>query len=1033
MIVCSKEQCEMKSVFVRAVLVLIVLILAAAPVSAEQPVARGHKASAAEAKPAEAKPPEAKPAETKPPEAKASDVKPPEGSGPGVKLTWKAPQDVAAAKVAGYNVYRSESILGHYERVNPRPLKDLAYEDRGGLVKGKSYYYKVTTLLADGKESNPTSPVGMAAGAEPGTQANRLPGIKFFTSDALGRITYQDENAVFVLEGDPGLKCSFDIEGVASGIPMDETKPGTYTGVYKVPSGTKVKDATATATVYDNAGGTAMARTQPALDFLGVMKPTLGGLYAGILEPDRVGLNWPRQEGLDGYYSLYRDTSRILGPDGLNLISGNMNGGITAFIDTGVNPGDTYYYVLAVINPRDGSVKAFSENLVVKVPMAVKASGIESVDEDSGGRELKPGDTLTVTVKTAPGGKAFFTLGIAVRDQEITESSPGVYKGSHVFREGDGVFKSRVAVGFKDKSGASNFSNSATFVSVNAPRGTLTGNGGGKKPAVSTVTDDIRTVAGISGRLTAGKTFTVTITGEPGNSAFFSVGDGIWKVPMKEQPGSPGTYTGEYTVRPGDSAGMSPDPLKAVYVTGYLMSPSGAVSDPVSDPAPVQVDTTCDIKVAVSSGSLPADARSQSRVTFTVADADGEPVADRRLSILLEPPPRYTGVVGVGGMAPLTSETGLSAQSDIGRLQVDFDNLTDRQGTVTATYTAGFAAKTAMIVARDFLTGSVGMAYVTSSISSSVNVTLQPATPGGQVVTAPSTPIYQLQIEAVPDPGNPVSIYPGFAVEAVPDTLTADGVSRANIIATLTKDGVPVEGKSIVFAVSGAGGSLTRSSAVTDISGRAQVFYIAGTKAGKALVTATEPTTGVSATKVITLLADAPARIYAKAYPDTLPADGVSTSRIVVELADVNNNPTDGVNVSFALGGGRGMGAISLSGAVTDVRGACDFIYTSGTQAGVATIDIAARSEAPTDEQMKEAGLMVVAPLVYDNYDFTELVVRKWFKSVGDLVGKGEPLALVGTPLGDMVVYSPAAGTLDRVVVDQGVNVMEGKEIGILR
>ena len=33
----------------------------------------------------------------------------------GIKLTWQAPTDLHSEKVAGYHVYRSDKIMGHYE------------------------------------------------------------------------------------------------------------------------------------------------------------------------------------------------------------------------------------------------------------------------------------------------------------------------------------------------------------------------------------------------------------------------------------------------------------------------------------------------------------------------------------------------------------------------------------------------------------------------------------------------------------------------------------------------------------------------------------------------------------------------------------------------------------------------------------------------------------------------------------------------------------------------------------------------------
>jgi hypothetical protein len=947
----------------------------------------------------------------------------PQTEGPGIRLVWESPADVQPTDIHGYNVYRSEEIMGHYRKINKQPVKEPFYEDRG-LVKGKDYFYRVATILNGGKESKPTMPVGLTAGSGSESQAYTLPVIRSFSSDALGTIKYSGDEAVFILDGDAGLKASMDIAGVASGLQMEEVQPGTYRFIYKVRPGTKVRNTYAKATLTDVRGGKSVKSTPESISFHGVGKPALTGFYAGIIESDRVGLNWPRQEVTEGYFSLYRDTSRIVGMEGIAPLSGRISGSAAAHIDFEVVPGTTYYYVLAR-NDGEGVITAFTENLEVHVPVKTP-SGIESVDEDSGGKVLKAGVKLSVAVRTKPGGKAFFSLGDAVRDMEMAEAEPGLYRGSYTFREGDGSFKSRVSVSFKDAGGAAHFASSATFVTVDAPRGTST-TSSGKKPVIEGIKDDIQTVAGISGRLTAGKTFTVTMNGEPGNKAYFSVGDGIWKVPMKED--SPGLYTGLYTVKPGDNAGTSPDPFRKAYVTGYLESSTGAVSDPFSGAVPVVIDTTCSINVEVSEQNLPADARSQAKVVFTVTDADGQPVRNRRLTVALEPPPRYTGVVGGGGM-----EQGLNgSQTLLGRLQVDFDDLTDDFGRMAATYTTGFAAKTAVIVARDYATGSVGMNYITTSISSSVNITLLQPLAGVAPVAAPSEPTYQLVVDVVPDPANPVRTYPGFILDAVPNSLTADGVSRANIIATLTKDGAPVSGKKILFAVSGAGGSLTNSSAITDPGGRSQVFYIAGTKAGKAIITATEAATGVSVTTVIVLLADAPAKIYAKAYPDELPADGVSSSRVVVELADVNNNPTDGVSLQFSLRGGTDKGMISGNSAVTDLRGAADFIYTAGVQPGVATVDITAMSEAPTEEEAKASRSRIMAPEVYDNYDMTELVVLKWYKNAGDAVGQGEPLASVGTPLGSMTVYSPASGLLDRITVDQGINVMEGREIGAVK
>ncbi len=249
---------------------------------------------------------------------------------------------------------------------------------------------------------------------------------------------------------------------------MKEITPGIYQGVYVVARGVLVKDGFASATLSDKNGGKAVANTNTDLNFLGVKKPALSGVYAGILESDRVGINWPRAAADRGYFKLYRDVSRIVGTKGLTPLSSNINTGISSYIDDTVKAGGKYYYVLAFAGPS-GEETAISDNLEVDVPDAGHVSGIDSVAEDSGGKALKPGDTLTVTVQTSPGGKATFALGDAVREGALAEGPAGTYKGTWTVKQGDGAFKNRVAVSFRAADGSTHFTNSATFVSVDAP------------------------------------------------------------------------------------------------------------------------------------------------------------------------------------------------------------------------------------------------------------------------------------------------------------------------------------------------------------------------------------------------------------------------------------------------------------------------------------------------------------------------------------------------------------------------------------
>ena len=80
-------------------------------------------------------------------------------------------------------------------------------------------------------------------------------------------------------------------------------------------------------------------------------------------------------------------------------------------------------------------------------------------------------------------------------------------------------------------------------------------------------------------------------------------------------------------------------------------------------------------------------------------------------------------------------------------------------------YTAGFAAKTAIILAKDLETGgTVGIDYITCYIDGTINITMDP---------------FEYSIAST-----------GYRLEvtADPEWLTADGVSESRIMAVVTED-----------------------------------------------------------------------------------------------------------------------------------------------------------------------------------------------------------------------------------------------------
>lgn len=66
-----------------------------------------------------------------------------------VRLSWDA---VPGDDIVGYNVYRTELSGQGYRRINSDPVPQPSYTD-GDVQRGKTYYYRVTTVNAAGLES----------------------------------------------------------------------------------------------------------------------------------------------------------------------------------------------------------------------------------------------------------------------------------------------------------------------------------------------------------------------------------------------------------------------------------------------------------------------------------------------------------------------------------------------------------------------------------------------------------------------------------------------------------------------------------------------------------------------------------------------------------------------------------------------------------------------------------------------------------------------------------------------------------------
>jgi len=182
----------------------------------------------------------------------------------------------------------------------------------------------------------------------------------------------------------------------------------------------------------------------------------------------------------------------------------------------------------------------------------------------------------------------------------------------------------------------------------------------------------------------------------------------------------------------------------------------------------------------------------------------------------------------------------------------------------------------------------------------------------------------------------PISI----TLNADPADIPADESSTSTVTAEVKDgDGNPIpRGVSVTFETTLGtfnNDDQTYTLETPDNTGAINVVLYAGTTAGTATITATLGSTTEQV--LVTFENDStPASIVLAAYPDTLTANGNSTSEIEAYVMDADYHPvSDGTSVSFAVT--RGTGTVSPS-SVTTRDGYADVIYTASTTAGTETV-----------------------------------------------------------------------------------------------
>ncbi|EFI6094553.1 inverse autotransporter adhesin-like protein YeeJ [Escherichia coli] len=281
-----------------------------------------------------------------------------------------------------------------------------------------------------------------------------------------------------------------------------------------------------------------------------------------------------------------------------------------------------------------------------------------------------------------------------------------------------------------------------------------------------------------------------------------------------------------------------------------------------------------EISLAASKDPVIADNNDLTTLTATVADTEGNAIANTEVTFTLPEDVRANFTLSDGGKAITDTE---------GKAKVTLKGTKAGAHTVTASMAGGKSGQLVVNFTADTLTAQVNLNVTEDNfIANNVGMTT-------------------LQATVTDGNGNPL------ANEAVTFTLPAD------VSASFTL---------------GQGGS-----AITDINGKAEVT-LSGTKSGTYPVTVSVNNYGVSDTKQVTLIADAGTAKLAgfTASSSSFTASTTEGATLTASVTDAYGNPLEGIMVNF-----RGSATLSNTSVETDAQGKAEVLVTS-TIAGTKVI-----------------------------------------------------------------------------------------------
>ncbi len=412
---------------------------------------------------------------------------------------------------------------------------------------------------------------------------------------------------IVIMIGDANGTAKYSIAGLFVDAPMTENQPGIYTASYTAPKGTFVENSKVTVKLTDKYGNTATkeAGTVTIDTECKIDSVTVSGSPGKVGDVIRVTLKGESKgQAKFTIPGVIADQVMYEQPSG----SGTYIGSYT--IVAGVNATDVQLTV--TLTDAVGNVNTDTSQ---RITIDTRSPEITSVNVT--GSPGKAGGIIKVTMIGESNGKAKFSISGVISDQYMVEGPNGTYTGSYTIADGINVTNASLIVTLTDAIG-----NSSTDTTQRVTIDT--------KPPVITSVD----ISGSPGK--AGGIIKVSMKGEPGGTAKFSIAGVISDQPMTEM--TSGNYSGNYVIVEGIN-------VTNAVVTIVLSDPVGNLSMDTSQK--VTIDTVAPVINSVSVIGTPGKAGETIKITML-----GEPNGKAKFSI--------EGVISDQSMfeAPLGTYTG---------------------------------------------------------------------------------------------------------------------------------------------------------------------------------------------------------------------------------------------------------------------------------------------------------------------------------------------------------------------------------------